>query len=543
MAELSPKAPRSNQDSIPFWRDGRVLGVLAQIAFVVFVIIVASWFIGNVTQNLTTLGESQFLCRDGTSSFRCAFDFLALDAQFDISESVISYDPSDAYSRALLVGALNTVKVAFFGIILATILGTITGIARLSNNWLVSNIAKWYVDFFRNTPLLLQLFFIYFGVILLFPRIQEAIQPFGLPIFFSQRGINIPGLVFMPSFAVWLAFVVLGIVQAQVLWVLLGRQEERTGRSGNRMLWVIVSFLVIVVLGWFVSSSSAGDRQGFMIPQESRVRQFEDLETLVLGRLPVSELSAVETAVADGAITTEELEAAALKICARLDDPSEVNFTAQLRRAGLPYSVDRSPRLDGATENYAAGECEILVAPSAALAAERNLLDNSTNQSIVPLAETPVRISIPRIEGLNFVGGIKLTPSFAALLIGLVLYTGAFIAEIVRAGIQSVPKGQSEAARALGLSESQRLRLVVLPQALRVIIPPLTSQYLNLTKNSSLAIAVGYADLWAVAFTTLNQSGRAVQVFLIVMGAYLTLSLLISFLLNWYNQRIALVER
>jgi len=124
-----------------------------------------------------------------------------------------------------------------------------------------------------------------------------------------------------------------------------------------------------------------------------------------------------------------------------------------------------------------------------------------------------------------------------------VLYTGAFIAEIVRAGIQSVAKGQSEAARALGLSESQRLRLVVLPQAMRVIIPPLTSQYLNLAKNSSLAIAVGFADLWAISYTTLNQSGRSVQVFMIVMASYLTLSLTISFLLNWYNRRISLVER
>lgn len=542
MAELSPQSPRG-QESIPFWRDGRVLGVLAQIVFVIFVIVVGAWFLNNVAQNLTTLGESQFLCRDGTSSLRCAFDFLGLDAQFDISESVIDYVPSDPYSRALLVGALNTVKVSFFGIILATLLGTLTGIARLSNNWLVSNIARWYVDFFRNTPLLLQLFFIFFGVILLFPGIQEAIQPFGLPIFFSQRGINLPGPVFMPSFAIWLAFIILGIIQAQVLWLLLGRQEERTGRSSNRGTWAVLSFLVIVTIGWFIAEASAGERQGFLIAQSSRVREFSDLEAVVLDRLPVDNLNELETAVAEGTITAEELEAASLTLCTREGDPSEVNFTSQLRRANIPYLVDRSGRLDQATAAYAAGECEILVAPAAALAAERNQLENSTNLSIVPVAEAPLRLAVPRIEGLNFVGGIRLTPSFAALLIGLVLYTGAFIAEIVRAGIQSVPKGQTEAARALGLSESQRLRLVILPQALRVIIPPLTSQYLNLTKNSSLAIAVGFADLWAVAFTTLNQSGRAVQVFVIVMGAYLTLSLIISFLLNWYNNRIALVER
>jgi general L-amino acid transport system permease protein len=147
------------------------------------------------------------------------------------------------------------------------------------------------------------------------------------------------------------------------------------------------------------------------------------------------------------------------------------------------------------------------------------------------------------LEGLNLVGGAKLTPEFAAILLGLVIYTAAFIAEIVRAGVQAVHRGQSEAARALGLTEAQRLRLVVLPQALRVIIPPLTSQYLNLTKNSSLAIAVAYPDLVAVTNTIVNQSGRSVQVIGLVMLSYLAVSLAISALLNWYNRRVAIVER
>ena len=152
-------------------------------------------------------------------------------------------------------------------------------------------------------------------------------------------------------------------------------------------------------------------------------------------------------------------------------------------------------------------------------------------------------ISTPKLEGLNLVGGARLTPEFAAILFGLVIYTAAFIAEIVRAGIQAVALGQTEAARALGLTESQRLQLVILPQALRVIIPPLTSQYLNLAKNSSLAIAVAYPDLVAVTNTILNQSGRAVQVVALVMLSYLSVSLAISALLNWFNRRTALVER
>ena len=260
-------------------------------------------------------------------------------------------------------------------------------------------------------------------------------------------------------------------------------------------------------------------------------------------RLGIDNLNEIDQRLAAGTLTQEEVDAAAFTICGVRDDVSVVNLTTQLRAQNIPFVVDRQGRVDQATEAYAAGECEIFVASKSTLAAERDILENPSSHRLIAIPETPVRIDQPQIEGLNYVGGIKLTPNFAAILIGLVLYTGAFIAEIVRAGIQSVPKGQSEAARALGLSESQRLQLVVLPQALRVIIPPLTSQYLNLVKNSSLAIAVGFPDLWSTSFTTLNQSGQSIQVFLFVMGTYLSFSLLISFLLNWYNQRIALVER
>jgi general L-amino acid transport system permease protein len=539
MAELSPQVPQQEEERIPFWRDVRVIGVLAQIAFVILVLLGARWILNNISDNVGALGT--FRCEDGTESFVCGFNFLPVESQFEISESVIDYDPSDSYARALMVGALNTVKVSVFGIILATLLGTIAGIARLSDNWLVNNLAKWYVDFFRNTPLLLQLFFIYFGVILLLPPIREAVQPFGLPVFFSQRGFNLPGPVFMPSFAIWLAFFILAIIQAQVVWLILGKREERTGKSSNRGWWAVAAFLVIVIVGWFVSGRAAGT-QGMMVPRAARVQSVDDLAALVENRLPV-DLAEVEAALESGELTQEELDEAALKLCTVENEPSEVNFTAQLRGAAVSYDVDRSDRIDQATTAYAEGECEVLVSNRAALGAERSTLENGPNQMIVPVAETPIRFSIPRIEGLNFVGGIKMTPSFAALLIGLVLFTGAYIAEIVRAGIQSVSKGQSEAAYALGLNESQRLRLVVLPQALRVIIPPLTSQYLNLAKNSSLAIAVGYADLFAVAFVTLNQTGRSIHVFIIIMAAYLTISLSISALLNWYNKRITLVER
>ncbi|HQF71235.1 MAG TPA: ABC transporter permease subunit, partial [Promineifilum sp.] len=230
MTDLAPKTTRRAAET-PFWRDARVLGVLAQAVFLAVVVAAAAWIGSNASQNMLRLGGSQFLCRDGTTSFRCAFDFLRLDAQFAISESLIPYDPSDSYARALAVGALNTAKVAVLGIVLATVLGTVTGIARLSSNWLISTVARWYVDLIRNTPLLVQLFFLFFGVIVLFPPIRAALQPFGLPIYLSQRGINLPRPVFMPSFGTWLLFLAAGAGLAALVWFLLGRREVRTGRA------------------------------------------------------------------------------------------------------------------------------------------------------------------------------------------------------------------------------------------------------------------------------------------------------------------------
>ncbi|BBO72108.1 ABC transporter permease [Desulfosarcina alkanivorans] len=159
------------------------------------------------------------------------------------------------------------------------------------------------------------------------------------------------------------------------------------------------------------------------------------------------------------------------------------------------------------------------------------------------LGGAPVAMDVPQLRGFNFQGGMSVSPEFAALLLGLVLYTSAFVAEIVRAGIQSVNKGQTEAARALGLRQGQVLSLVILPQALRVIIPPLTSQMLNLTKNSSLAVAIGYPDFVSVANTTINQTGQAIEGVAMIMTVYLCLSLVTSAFMNWYNKKMALVER
>ncbi len=527
--------------AIPFWRDARVLGVLAQIVFVIALVTALGWIGNNVAGGLDALGGAQFLCDDGTSSFRCAFNFMSTAASFDIGEKLIDYETTDSYWRALQVGVLNTIKVAVVGILLATLLGTFTGIAVLSNNWLLSRIAAGYIDIIRNTPLLVQLFFLYFAVILQLPPLKESLQPIA-GFYLNQRGIALPWPVFTASFLPWLAFIILGLIQFQVLWIILGQREQQTGKPANRWQWATLAGLAVILAGWYLTVNF-NINQAALVSRASRVAQakspFAGFEALVAKRLSIPKLTADELAKVD----EETLAAAALQVCVVKESPSEPNFASQLKSQNIPFKMNRFDRPDQAGAAYGEETCDALIGDQVIVTAERAALENPDGHLLVPIREYPIVISTPQLEGLNLVGGTRLTPEFAAILFGLVIYTAAFIAEIVRSGIQAVPRGQSEAARALGLTEGQRLRLVVLPQALRVIIPPLTSQYLNLMKNSSLAIAVAFPDLVAVTNTVLNQSGRAVQVVALVMLSYLSVSLAISALLNWYNRRVALVER
>ncbi len=387
----------------PFWRDERVLRVLSQVAVLVIVFGLLYFFYSNMMRQLReTLG------------IPISFDFLRQTAGFDIGESLIEYSRSDTYARAFLVGLLNTLQVAVVGIVLATLLGIIIGVMRLSSNFLVSLIAAVYVEAFRNIPLLVLLIFWAQGVFLKLPRVKEAIIWPG-PTYISNRGIATPWPVPAEGWGLYRWILVAGLVLALIVAYLLREQGKRTGRMPLVTLWFFVTWIAVAVVGWFV----------------------------------------VDLAV------------------------------------GRPLSLDR-----------------------------------------------------PVLEGFNTKGGRFFSQQFLALLSGLVIYTAAFIAEVVRAGIQSVSKGQREAAYSLGLTPFQTLRLVIFPQALRVIVPPLTSQYLNLTKNSSLAIAIGYPDLFAVAGNTiLNQTGRAIEVFMLVMGIYLFFSLTTSLFMNIYNRRIRLVER
>ena len=374
-----------------------VRAVLYQILVVGIVAFGVWYLISNTMQNLET------------RKIATGFGFLGREAGLPIGEHLIEYTPADTYLKALIVGLLNTLRVAVLGIILATILGTFIGIARLSKNWLVAQTARVYVEVMRNLPLLLQLLFWWTLFRDMFPGPRDAISPL-TGVFLSNRGVKVPTLVWEAEHTIVLIVMLIGIAATIALQRWAKQRQAQTGQ------------------------------------------QFPILR------------------VAAGLIL------------------------------GLPLLV-------------------FLVLGA------------------------PVKLDIPVLRGFNFVGGATLTPEFAALLIGLVTYTAAFIAEIVRSGILAVSHGQTEAASAVGLKRSQVLRLVVLPQALRVIVPPTTSQYLNITKNSSLAVAIGYPDIVSVANTTLNQTGQAIEGIAIIMAVYLTISLSISLFMNWYNKHIALVER
>jgi len=369
------------------------IALVAIIAFMAFVG-------GNLVRNLAEAG------------LNISYAFLGEPAGYDINQRPIEYDSQSSHGRAAVVGLLNTLIVAFLACITATIFGVIAGVLRLSNNWIVSKIMAFYVEIFRNVPVLIWILIIFSVMINAMPapkafRGDNATSSMFLDLFaFTNRG------VFAPSMLDWIAIIVVLLLSWQVAkrisaWAT--RTQEETGLRPTT---------------WYIN--------------------------LAVWAVPV---------------------------------------VALLWYLGLTWNV-------------------------------------------------------PELKGFNFKGGLQIRGSLIALWFALAIYTGAFIAENVRAGILAISKGQTEAAGALGIRPNRIMSLVVLPQALRVIIPPLISQYLNITKNSSLAIAVGYMDVTGtLGGITLLQTGRAIEAILLLMLFYLTISLLISFVMNIFNNRMKLQER
>jgi general L-amino acid transport system permease protein len=359
--------------------------------------LLAYYLVSNTLENL----EKQAIAS--------GFGFLNKESAFEIGESHIPYSAADSYGRALVVGALNTLRVAFVGIVLTVLLGTIIGIARLSTNWLVSKLAAIYIETMQDIPILLQLFFWYAIFYEGLPSPRQALSPVS-GLFLSNRGV---------AFAI---------------------PESHPIHATMALVFLAGCVAVYLIRRW------------------ARKRQEQTGQLFPLFRVSMG----------------------------------------------------------------------ILIVPPLITWL---------------LAGAPTKMNAPELVGFNFEGGMTVSPEFIALLLGLVIYTAAFVAEVVRAGIQAVSRGQREAAMSLGLRHGQVLNLVILPQALRVIIPPLTSQMLNLTKNSSLAVAIGYPDFVSVTNTTINQTGQAIEGVALIMAVYLFFSLVTSAFMNWYNKKTALVER
>ena len=381
-----------------WWNNAQNRALMFQVVLAIAVALFFFYIGNNALRNLEQRGITT------------GFAFLKQKAGFGIIQTLIPYNESNTYGRTFIVGLLNTVLVSVLGIICATILGFIVGVARLSSNWLLSKMAAVYIEIFRNLPLLLQIFFWYFAVLRALPQPRNSMH-LGEWAFLNIRGVYIPRPIYEQGFG----------------WVVAA---------------VLVSILAVIFMKRWATKR-----------QEETGEQFPVLLTS-LGILAV-----------------------------------------------LP------------TISYFA-------------------------------AGTPLHWELPQLKGFNFRGGITVIPELAALLVALTVYTASLIAEIVRSGILSVSHGQTEAAHALGLRPGKTLRLVIIPQAMRVIIPQMTSQYLNLVKNSSLATAIGYPDLVSVfAGTTLNQAGQAIEIIAMTMAVYLTISLTISYFMNWYNARSMLKER
>jgi general L-amino acid transport system permease protein len=379
----------------PIWRDDRFWRIILQVLAIVALVVAFLIFAGNLSTNMRQRG------------IQFGFTFLRNPAGFSIGETLFPFLPNEPYFKALLAGIVNTIRVLLAGIVLTTILGAAAGIASFSENWLLRQLSRVYVEIVRNTPLLLQLFFWYFAVFFGLPVPQEQLVWLD-SIYLSKAGVSIPWPQNTIYVWMWLLVLAIGAIAAVFIWRQRNKLMVETGASGKPQLYTLIGMgiaaILIILFGL-----------GWQVPQSE----------------------------APGAVT----------------------------------------------------------------------------------------------------GGLRLTLEFSALLAGLVFYTGGFIAEIVRAGIQSVSKGQWEAARSLGLQSGLVMRLVVFPQALRVILPALNSQYQNLAKNSSLGFAIAYPEIYSVANTTYNQTGRPVEVFLLIMAAFLIINLLITIVMNQLNRSVQLKER
>ncbi len=593
---------------IPFWRNVNTIGILAQ---VVFVAVILFGVVVLVTNTLNALGRA---------NLPADFSWLGSRAGIPIAETPIPYTPNDPYWRALLIGFLNTLKIAGIGVVLASLIGIAVGVMRLASNWLVRSIATVYIELLRNIPLAVQIVFWYTAVLLpIPPRINNPVElPGG--VYLSNVGLAFPFLYPTYRFGAWIPFLVVAVA-AVVIGVLWRRRLARRSERPVRV-WPLPLLAAVAIAGggYYVASLDRTLPDGLAIDftiDRGRGVVYRDVDgdgvrgprdpvmpfASTIVRIAEAELTASTQNITESGgvvrstfrfpmILGRDVEQAVVAF----GDPDEaaergleIHFTRFPSR-GVVF-VDRDgdgaftpgEEIDPATLTGFGGVRLVMTvfgyerhivadrdgqvrtpafSPSGTVrSAEVAPAENpfsvfgaaaatATRDDVVPLVADvelrpagPLVLSRVHVPVSSYEGGMRLTVNYLALLLALVIYTSAFIGEIVRGGIQAVAKGQREAALALGLSASQTFSLVVFPQALRIVLPPVISQYLNLTKNSSLAPLAGYGELFVIATIVQNQTGASVPVALLLIASYLFISFAFAFVLNIVNDRLALVER
>ncbi len=564
-------ATETNPSSIipAFLRDIRVLQIIGQIAFVIIVFVVISQLGNTASTELAAKGLNP------------SFNFLNLRAGFAIAETPEWYTDDSTYGQALQVGMINMLRVVTLGLVLSTILGILFGIFLLSSNWLIRTISRVYVEILRNTPLLVQIFAWYFIVMFSFPPIREAITlPNEGVAFISLRiALWLVAYVIVRRYTnplpvdaprrvavMWGFFAALLVTEIAFYlfhnnpaWPLAYASGDLSNISfllyaGVSAVLIAAAALVVpqnfrwLTLGVTIGQAVAGvlfyfgimpnaalrvelypaiymSIRGFAFPELLPGARFVEWIALVIISLSVTAIMWRQSG--------REMEQTG-KIIPRTRY-AIIILLLGIVGGWLLVGIEPAPETVLVTVDDAVVEMAVADAQADGLL-ETGDLQRLSNQPLLFLMPEQNRFG-------RFDVGSEISPEYMALLLALVIYTSAFIAEIVRAGIQAVPFGQIEAARALGLSQAQVLGQIVLPQALRVIIPPMGNQYLNLSKNSSLGIGIGYAEMFMTSNTVMNQSGQTVTTFAIIMAFYLAVSLLISLVMNIVNRRFQLVTR
>ncbi len=571
-------AVKPSQELVPWYRNVKTIAIVAQLVFVALIILLVTILVLNVMKGVKTLGVNT------------GFGFLNNRAGFPISESVIPYSEDNTYVRALIVGILNTLKVALLGIVLATLLGISVALMRLSNNWVLRQISTIYIETVRNIPLVVQIFF--FATVLFIPNLPSGVAALRLGNLYlnNSSGLITPWPYFSNNFWLWLPWLAIALALAIAAHIFRNRHLKKIERPGNPLWLSLPVFLLVAVIGYLIAlagskypehltvSADVDRGRVFSFIDENANGVFDQNAEKIAAKVPVLlEFDELTLEVNPQRRTEQKANIRSAFAFPRLkkNEYGEVEHqfvnadkTSDLRlhffefpSYGVVYKDQNGNGRFDAGENVPEGEdgyegkdysLQMIVKGFKRRVVTDNYgetrslsVETATEPKLTLLGASPMVMSYPYFptERTQIAGGTIFTIPYLALLFALTFYTASFIAEIVRGAILSVAKGQTEAAKALGLSSGQTFNLVVFPQALRIITPPLISQYLNLTKNSSLGIFAAYQEFYAVSSIVNNQSGAAMPVFVILIGGYMVISLTFSFALNWYNAKNQLVER